>query len=153
MEHSVVTVVYENAWFSLWATLYIVVCDVTQVYLVDYGLAYRYIGDGGRRTEYKEDPRRTHDGTIEFTSRDAHRGVRKRIFIVSSNQYLKVATMLFKVFGYLFYSDQPCVGFQEKCSVESFVDFGAICIACLLSFPTYFFTYFSLIIYFLTLFV
>ena len=71
---------YKNAHFLLVHRAY-VVCDVTQVYLVDYGLAYRYIGDGGRRTEYKEDPRRTHDGTIEFTSRDAHRGVRKRIFI------------------------------------------------------------------------
>ena len=48
--------------------------------MVDYGLAYRYRFDGGRLTEYKEDPRRVHDGTIEFTSRDAHRGVRKRIF-------------------------------------------------------------------------
>ena len=27
--------------------------------------------------EYKEDPKRKHDGTIEFTSRDAHNGVGK----------------------------------------------------------------------------
>ena len=53
---------------------------------MDYGLAYRYVFDDGRRTEYKEDPRRVHDGTIEFTSRDAHRGVRKRIFITSDNK-------------------------------------------------------------------
>jgi len=54
---------------------------------VDYGLAYRYVGDGGRRTEYKEDPRRTHDGTIEFTSRDAHRGVRKKTFVSLETNY------------------------------------------------------------------
>ncbi|KAI6657722.1 Serine/threonine-protein kinase VRK1 [Oopsacas minuta] len=45
-----------------------------EVYLVDYGLAYRYLADGKHR-EYQEDPRCAHDGTIEFTSRDAHKGV------------------------------------------------------------------------------
>ena len=47
-----------------------------QVYLVDYGLAYRFNIDGNHK-EYKEDPRKAHDGTIEFTSRDAHKGVSK----------------------------------------------------------------------------
>jgi vaccinia related kinase len=46
-----------------------------QVYLVDYGLAQRYLTDGKHR-KYEEDKRRAHDGTIEFTSRDAHNGVR-----------------------------------------------------------------------------
>uniref|UniRef100_A0AAR2IM31 Serine/threonine-protein kinase VRK1 n=1 Tax=Pygocentrus nattereri TaxID=42514 RepID=A0AAR2IM31_PYGNA len=45
-----------------------------QVYLVDYGLAYRFSPDGVPK-EYKEDPKRCHDGTIEFTSIDAHKGV------------------------------------------------------------------------------
>ncbi|XP_069064376.1 serine/threonine-protein kinase VRK1 isoform X1 [Pleurodeles waltl] len=45
-----------------------------QVYLVDYGLAYRYC-PGGVHKEYKEDPKRCHDGTIEYTSIDAHKGV------------------------------------------------------------------------------
>ncbi|XP_055719930.1 serine/threonine-protein kinase VRK1-like isoform X2 [Salvelinus fontinalis] len=45
-----------------------------QVYLVDYGLAYRYSPEGILK-EYKEDPKRCHDGTIEFTSIDAHKGV------------------------------------------------------------------------------
>ncbi|EDL18745.1 vaccinia related kinase 1, isoform CRA_f [Mus musculus] len=45
-----------------------------QVYLVDYGLAYRYCPDGVHK-EYKEDPKRCHDGTLEFTSIDAHKGV------------------------------------------------------------------------------
>uniref|UniRef100_A0A672YFQ8 non-specific serine/threonine protein kinase n=1 Tax=Sphaeramia orbicularis TaxID=375764 RepID=A0A672YFQ8_9TELE len=48
--------------------------DPNQVYLVDYGLAYRYSPDGVLK-EYKEDPKRCHDGTIEFTSIDAHKGV------------------------------------------------------------------------------
>lgn len=45
-----------------------------EVYLVDFGLAYRYTVDG-KHKEYKEDPRKAHDGTIEFTSIDAHKGV------------------------------------------------------------------------------
>uniref|UniRef100_A0A3Q2PKV3 VRK serine/threonine kinase 1 n=1 Tax=Fundulus heteroclitus TaxID=8078 RepID=A0A3Q2PKV3_FUNHE len=46
---------------------------VLQVYLVDYGLAYRYAPDGVLK-EYKEDPKKCHNGTIEFTSIDAHKG-------------------------------------------------------------------------------
>lgn len=44
-----------------------------QVFLVDYGLACRYKIDG-KHKEYKYDQRKAHDGTIEFTSRDAHIG-------------------------------------------------------------------------------
>ncbi|XP_053330653.1 serine/threonine-protein kinase VRK1 isoform X2 [Spea bombifrons] len=45
-----------------------------QVFLVDYGLTYRYCPEGVHK-EYKEDPRKCHNGTIEFTSVDAHKGV------------------------------------------------------------------------------
>ncbi|KAJ3613732.1 hypothetical protein NHX12_019978 [Muraenolepis orangiensis] len=48
--------------------------DPHKVYLVDYGLAYRYSPEGVPKP-YKEDPKRCHDGTIEFTSIDAHKGV------------------------------------------------------------------------------
>lgn len=50
------------------------VSAVLQVYLGDFGLAYRYAPDG-KLKEYKEDPKKCHDGTIEFTSIDAHKGV------------------------------------------------------------------------------
>lgn len=40
-----------------------------QVYLVDFGLASHY-----SQKEYKPDPKRAHNGTIEYTSRDAHIG-------------------------------------------------------------------------------
>jgi len=46
----------------------------SRVYLVDYGLAYRYC-PSGEHVPYKEDPKRKHDGTIEYTSRDAHKGL------------------------------------------------------------------------------
>ncbi|XP_063774272.1 serine/threonine-protein kinase VRK2 [Pseudophryne corroboree] len=47
--------------------------DPKKVYLADYGLSYRYCPDGMHK-EYKEDPKRRHNGTIEFTSLDAHKG-------------------------------------------------------------------------------
>uniref|UniRef100_A0A8C5PX87 non-specific serine/threonine protein kinase n=1 Tax=Leptobrachium leishanense TaxID=445787 RepID=A0A8C5PX87_9ANUR len=48
--------------------------DPNQVYLADYGLSYRYCPDGSHKP-YKENPRKGHNGTIEFTSLDAHKGV------------------------------------------------------------------------------
>ncbi|XP_066407788.1 serine/threonine-protein kinase VRK1 isoform X3 [Molothrus aeneus] len=44
------------------------------VYLVDYGLAHRYCPEGVHKV-YKENPKRCHDGTVEYTSIDAHKGV------------------------------------------------------------------------------
>ncbi|KAJ8781216.1 hypothetical protein J1605_011200 [Eschrichtius robustus] len=45
-----------------------------QVYLADYGLSYRYCPNGNHK-QYQENPRKSHNGTIEFTSLDAHKGV------------------------------------------------------------------------------
>lgn len=40
------------------------------LYLVDFGLACHYT----TKEEYKPDPKKAHDGTPEYTSRDAHNG-------------------------------------------------------------------------------
>ncbi|KAI3363581.1 hypothetical protein L3Q82_011592, partial [Scortum barcoo] len=48
--------------------------DPKQVYLADYGLSYRYCPDGVHK-EYKENPKKGHNGTIEYTSLDAHKGL------------------------------------------------------------------------------
>jgi len=45
-----------------------------EAYLVDYGLAHRFSREG-THTPYAEKPERRHNGTIEYTSRDAHSGV------------------------------------------------------------------------------
>ncbi|NP_001388334.1 serine/threonine-protein kinase VRK2 [Rattus norvegicus] len=45
-----------------------------RVYLADYGLSYRYCPNGNHK-QYHEDPRKGHNGTLEFTSLDAHKGV------------------------------------------------------------------------------
>jgi len=48
--------------------------DDGQVYLLDYGLSTKYRYSDGRHKEYRCDLRKAHDGTIEYTSRDAHIG-------------------------------------------------------------------------------
>ncbi|GIX77817.1 hypothetical protein CEXT_208381 [Caerostris extrusa] len=48
-----------------------------ELYLIDFGLACRFITNGQHK-ELKEDLRKAHDGTIEFTSRDAHIGAHSR---------------------------------------------------------------------------
>lgn len=50
-----------------------------QVYLADYGLSYRYCPNGNHK-QYHEDPRKGHNGTLEFTSLDAHKGVGRTLF-------------------------------------------------------------------------
>lgn len=41
-----------------------------QCYLVDFGLATRYTSE----KVFKPNPKKAHDGTIEYLSRDAHQG-------------------------------------------------------------------------------
>lgn len=47
-----------------------------QVYLVDFGLASRCTSS----TELKIDPKKAHNGTLQYTSRDAHMGGKNWIF-------------------------------------------------------------------------
>ncbi|XP_067092493.1 serine/threonine-protein kinase VRK2 isoform X2 [Osmerus mordax] len=47
--------------------------DPSKVYLADYGLSYRFCPDGVHK-EYKANPKKGHNGTIEYTSLDAHNG-------------------------------------------------------------------------------
>lgn len=44
--------------------------DENKIYLVDFGLASHYTSK-----DFKLDPKKAHNGTIEYTSRDAHSGV------------------------------------------------------------------------------
>lgn len=45
-----------------------------QIYLVDFGLASRCTTS----TELKSDPKKAHNGTLQYTSRDAHMGGKKK---------------------------------------------------------------------------
>ena len=46
------------------------------IYLIDYGLVKRFSRDGDHQ-KYTEKSENKHNGTIEYTSRDAHNGARK----------------------------------------------------------------------------
>jgi vaccinia related kinase len=46
------------------------------IYLIDYGLVKRFARDGDHQ-KYTEKSENKHNGTIEYTSRDAHNGARK----------------------------------------------------------------------------
>lgn len=48
------------------------------IYLLDYGLASKFVDRIGQHKEYRQDARKAHDGTMEYTSRDAHIGAHSR---------------------------------------------------------------------------
>lgn len=49
-----------------------------RLYLIDFGLASKYVDSTGLHRPFFMDERRAHDGTLEFTSRDAHLGAHAR---------------------------------------------------------------------------
>lgn len=49
-----------------------------RIYLIDFGLALKYLDSKGQHKPFCMDERRAHDGTLEFTSRDAHMGAHSR---------------------------------------------------------------------------
>jgi vaccinia related kinase len=49
-----------------------------QLYLVDYGLAMRYMDNDGKHSDSAPDKRNAHNGTLEYASRDAHNGCMSR---------------------------------------------------------------------------
>ena len=46
----------------------------TPVYLLDYGLSCKFYDDVGNHKKLESDQRKAHNGTLIFTSRDAHFG-------------------------------------------------------------------------------
>lgn len=49
-----------------------------QVYLLDYGLASKFVNSDGTHKEFGMDQRKAHDGTLEYSSRDSHIGAHSR---------------------------------------------------------------------------
>lgn len=52
--------------------------NIDEIYLLDYGLASRYVTSTGEHKAFDVDSRKAHAGTILFCSRDAHVGVQSR---------------------------------------------------------------------------
>ncbi|CAH4037470.1 uncharacterized protein LOC123720020 [Pieris brassicae] len=49
-----------------------------QVYLLDYGLASKFLDSDGNHKDFCMDARKAHDGTLEYSSRDSHIGAHSR---------------------------------------------------------------------------
>lgn len=49
-----------------------------QVYLLDYGLASKFLDSDGNHKVFCMDARKAHDGTLEYSSRDSHIGAHSR---------------------------------------------------------------------------
>ncbi|XP_041985852.1 uncharacterized protein LOC121738082 [Aricia agestis] len=49
-----------------------------QVYLLDYGLASKFLDADGKHKDFGMDARKAHDGTLEYSSRDSHIGAHSR---------------------------------------------------------------------------
>ncbi|KAF5272325.1 hypothetical protein FQA39_LY07926 [Lamprigera yunnana] len=52
--------------------------SIDEIYLLDYGLASKYVTTNGEHKPFDIDERKAHAGTILFCSRDAHQGVSSR---------------------------------------------------------------------------
>lgn len=49
-----------------------------QIYLLDYGLASKFLDSYGVHKDFDMDARKAHDGTLEYSSRDSHVGAHSR---------------------------------------------------------------------------
>lgn len=49
-----------------------------RIFVIDFGLAIKFMDSSGIHRPFCMDQRRAHDGTLEFTSRDAHMGAHSR---------------------------------------------------------------------------
>ncbi|XP_069363230.1 uncharacterized protein [Maniola hyperantus] len=49
-----------------------------QIYLLDYGLASKFVDSKGKHKPFDMDARKAHDGTLEYSSRDSHIGAHSR---------------------------------------------------------------------------
>lgn len=80
-----------------------------RIFLIDYGLASKFIDNGVHRP-FVMDQRRAHDGTLEFTSRDAHMGAHSRRSDMECLGY----NLLFWSQGYLPWKETATNQQQEK---------------------------------------
>lgn len=80
-----------------------------RIFLIDYGLASKFMDNGVHRP-FVMDQRRAHDGTLEFTSRDAHMGAHSRRSDMECLGY----NLLFWSQGYLPWKEAATNQQQEK---------------------------------------
>ncbi|XP_073847797.1 back seat driver isoform X2 [Musca autumnalis] len=86
-----------------------ILVEEERIFLIDYGLASKFM-DNGIHRPFVMDQRRAHDGTLEFTSRDAHMGAHSRRSDMECLGY----NLLFWSQGYLPWKEAATNQQQEK---------------------------------------
>ncbi|XP_054090596.1 uncharacterized protein LOC128919721 isoform X2 [Zeugodacus cucurbitae] len=87
----------------------LVAVEEERIFLIDFGLASKF-RDNGVHRPFVMDQRRAHDGTLEFTSRDAHMGAHSRRSDLECLGY----NLMFWSQGYLPWKDAAIQHQQEK---------------------------------------
>uniref|UniRef100_A0A0K8VDV3 non-specific serine/threonine protein kinase n=1 Tax=Bactrocera latifrons TaxID=174628 RepID=A0A0K8VDV3_BACLA len=87
----------------------LVIVEEERIFLIDFGLASKFMDNGVHRP-FVMDQRRAHDGTLEFTSRDAHMGAHSRRSDLECLGY----NLMFWSQGYLPWKDAAIQHQQEK---------------------------------------
>ncbi|XP_017463853.1 PREDICTED: uncharacterized protein LOC108357245 isoform X2 [Rhagoletis zephyria] len=87
----------------------LVAVEEERIFLIDFGLASKFMDNGVHRP-FVMDQRRAHDGTLEFTSRDAHMGAHSRRSDLECLGY----NLIFWSQGYLPWKDAATQHQQEK---------------------------------------
>ncbi|RZC38781.1 serine/threonine-protein kinase VRK1, partial [Asbolus verrucosus] len=115
-------------------------CTRDQVYLLDYGLASKFLTSNGEHKPFCVDERKAHAGTILFCSRDAHKGVPSRRSDLESLGY----NMIYWLTGNLPWSndiDNPEI--VDKKKQKSMADIEYFLKTCFVAdYPRFLFDYF-----------
>lgn len=81
-----------------------------RIHLIDFGLASKFLDSTGQHRLFCMDQRRAHDGTLEFTSRDAHMGAHARRSDLECLGY----NLVFWSQGFLPWKDEKLVNQPEQ---------------------------------------
>lgn len=112
------------------------------VYLLDYGLACKYLASDGTHKQICIDERKAHAGTILFCSRDAHKGITSRRSDLESLGY----NIIYWLTGTLPWEndvDTPEIVEKKKQKAMANIEYFLSC--CFLNYPKFLLKYFQFI--------
>lgn len=81
-----------------------------RVFIIDFGLASKFIDSNGNHRPFCMDQRRAHDGTLEYTSRDAHMGAHSRRSDLECLGY----NLIYWLQGFLPWKDEKLLNLPEQ---------------------------------------
>lgn len=113
--------------------------EVDQVYLLDYGLATKYVTSQKQHKQFCNDERRAHAGTILFCSRDAHKGVQSR----RSDLECLGFNMIYWLTGCLPWMDDADPEIVQKRKQRCIANIPEFLKMCFFDYPTFLHDYFK----------